>query len=509
MRKNKKERQKRKISPIVSILIMTFFIIVISLILSLLGLEGQKTTIVNNKLETSLITIKNIISIEGIRFIFGNAITNFQILEPLGFLVVSLIGISFIDYSGIIKPLSKPFKKLKPFVLTFIVLIISSLFSFVGDYSYLLLMPLIALIYKEIGKNPISGIITVFLGITLGYGTGFVFNNNDYLLGLLTEQAAKIDVDKNYKYQLISNLYIMISSTIVLILALTYLIERRINPKLPKFKKEEIEVIEEKVNNKKAFIVSLSIFILLILLLIYCVVPGLLYSGIFLDKEAPTYLASLFSVNSSFNEGFPYIMLFITIITSFIYGKLSKNITKETDFSNKLSVNLKGIGYTLTIMFFISQLIAIINWTNIGEVIAANLVSFMASLEFSGIPLVIIFFIITILIGFFIPSTLTKWMLISPLIVPLFMRSNITPDFTQFIFQTADGVGKAIVPLYIYFIIMLGFIQNYSENKKITIFGTYKILMPSILIIAGLLILIIIGWFIIGLPLGPNSYPAL
>ena len=182
MRKNKKERKKRKIRPIASILIMTFFIILISLILSLFGLEGQKTTIVNNKLETSLITIKNIISIEGIRFIFGNAITNFQILEPLGFLVVSLIGISFMDYSGIIKPLSKPFKKLKPFVLTFIVLIISSLFSFVGDYSYLLLMPLIALIYKEIGKNPISGIITVFLGITLGYGTGFIFDNNDYLL---------------------------------------------------------------------------------------------------------------------------------------------------------------------------------------------------------------------------------------------------------------------------------------------------------------------------------------
>ena len=39
----------------------------------------------------------------------------------------------------------------------------------------------------------------------------------------------------------------------------------------------------------------------------------------------------------------------------------------------------------------------------------------------------------------------------SPLIIPLFMRSNITPDFTQLIFKSADGIEKQLHRyIYIY-----------------------------------------------------------
>lgn len=509
MGKEKKEHIKIGKNPIIAIIFITVIVAIISSILSLLGLEGQKTVIVNNTLETSLITIRNIFTVDGIKFILGNSITNFQIVEALGLLVVSLITISFMDYSGLIKPIAKPLKKVKPFVLTFIILIISALLSFVGDYSYLIMMPFVALVYKELGKNPVAGIITVFLGLTLGYGTGFIFNNNDYLLGRLTEQAAKIDVDKNYKYHLISNLYIMISSIIILIFVLTYCIEKKIAPKLSKIKKEEIEIIEPQEINKNAIIFSGLVFTILVIILIYCLIPGLPASGLLLNNEGQTYLSSLNSPNASFGEGLPYIIMFIMMLTSYIYGKISKNITKENDYSTSLSKNLYGIGYVLTLIFLVSQLMAIINWTNIGEVFAVNLITFMAGLQFSGIPLLIVLFIITILISIMIPSTITKWMLMSPLIVPLFMRSNITPDFTQFIFKIADGIGKSVTPLYIYFIIMLGFIQDYEKNKKVTLFGTYKLILPTILIIAGLLMLIIVGWFVIGLPLGPNTYPAL
>lgn len=513
--KKKKVQIKRNLNPIFVIILITLLTIIITSILSLIGLEGQKTTIVNNNLETSLITVKNIFSIEGIKFLFGNAITNFQILEPLGLLIISLITVSFMDFSGIIKPLVTPLKKLKPFVLTFIVLIVSALFSFVGDYSYLLLMPLVALMYKELGKNPILGIITVFLGLTLAYGAGFISDNNDYLLGILTEQAAKIDVDKNYKYHLMSNFYISITTLILVSLLLTYRLEKKISPKLAKFKKEEIkkenleeEIIEniEPQDNKKAMIVASVIFMFFTGILIYSIIPGLPFSGVLLDSESATYFASLFSDNAPFKEGFPYIMLCIIIITTLIYGKITKN---TDDYSKSFSKELYGIGYILTLLFFTTQIIAIINWTNVGEVIASNLISFMSGLEFSGLPLIITLFIVTIIMGIFIPSTVGKWMLMAPMIVPLFMRSNITPDFTQFIFKMADGIGKSMTPIYVYFIIMLGFIQKYNEDKKVTIFGTYRLLMPTILIIAGLILLIIVCWFIIGLPLGTSTYPAL
>ncbi|MFA5603901.1 MAG: AbgT family transporter [Bacilli bacterium] len=513
--KKKKDQTKRNINPIFVIILITILTIIISSILSLLGLEGQKTTIVNNSLETSLITVKNIFSIEGIKFLLGSAITNFQILEPLGLLIVSLITVSFIDFSGIIEPLVKPLKKLTPFLLTFLVIIVSALFSFIGDYSYLFLMPLVALIYKAMGRNPILGILTVFLGLTLAYGAGFVSDNNDYLLGILTEQSAKIDVDKNYKYHLMSNFYISVTTLILVALLLTYRLEKKISPKLTKWKKEESkkeeldeEIVEkiESQNNKKPMLISSVVFMFFIGLLIYSIIPGLPFSGVLLDSESATYFASLFSDNAPFKEGLPYIMLCIIIVTTLIYGKVSKN---TTDYSKSFSKELYGIGYTLTLLFFIAQIIAILNWTNVGEVIASNLISFMSTLEFSGLPLIVTLFIVTIIMGIFIPSTIGKWVLMAPMIVPLFMRSNITPDFTQFIFKMADGIGKSMTPIFVYFIIMLGFIQKYNEDKKITIFGTYRLLMPTIMIVGGLILLIIVCWFIIGLPLGTSTYPAL
>ena len=110
-----------------------------------------------------------------------------------------------------------------------------------------------------------------------------------------------------------------------------------------------------------------------------------------------------------------------------------------------------------------------------------------------------------------IPSLSTKWLLAYPIFVPLFMRSNITPDFTQFIFKAADGIGKAITPMFVYFIVMLAFLEKYNtkENNKITVFVTLKLILPCVLLFAGLWLIIIIGWYIIGLPIGPGTYPTL
>ena len=156
------------------------------------------------------------------------------------------------------------------------------------------------------------------------------------------------------------------------------------------------------------------------------------------------------------------------------------------------------------LLFFAAQLNGILNYTNLGEVIAVNLISFMGQVQFSGIALIVTAFIVIVLMSILIPSLTTKYVLCSPILVPLFMKANITPDFTQFLFRVADGVGKCFTPIFPFFMIMLAFLEkyNYNEEYKITIFGTIKLIMPSVLIFAGLWLLILIGWYIVGLPLG-------
>ena len=131
--------------------------------------------------------------------------------------------------------------------------------------------------------------------------------------------------------------------------------------------------------------------------------------------------------------------------------------------------------------------------------------------QFSGVLLIIAFIIGTILSSILLPDTVAKWELMSPTLIPLFMRSNITPDFAQFIFKVSDGIGKCFTPLFVYFIIMLAFLEKYrvDEKKKISIFGTLKAILPTVLILTFIWILIICLWYLIGIPIGVSTMSTL
>ena len=139
------------------------------------------------------------------------------------------------------------------------------------------------------------------------------------------------------------------------------------------------------------------------------------------------------------------------------------------------------------------------------------MIDFMSSMQLSGAFLIVIFFIIVVIMSLLIPSTSAKWILASPIVVPLFMRSNITPDFTQFVFQIADSVGKGLTPVFAYFIVMIGFMQKYSttEDRSYNIVDTLKVTLPITIIIGLVWIAIIVLWFISGLPIGINGFSTL
>jgi aminobenzoyl-glutamate transport protein len=104
------------------------------------------------------------------------------------------------------------------------------------------------------------------------------------------------------------------------------------------------------------------------------------------------------------------------------------------------------------------------------------------------------------------PSTLANWNLASPIFVPLMMRANISPEFTQMIFKAADSVGKSFTPFYIFMIIMLGFLYKYdNENEELELFGTMRKMMPIILRLAIIWLIIILGWYLLGFRIGVGS----
>ena len=502
-----KKKKSILLGPVITIIILTFAIMIISCVSSFFGIDGEVTKVTSGSLETSVVSIKNILSKEGLRFFFSSPVETFKNFKPLVLLIISLMAVSIGKASGLFKAMFTPLRTLKPGVVTFLTLFVGIVSSFLGEYGFILVMPLIAVIYQYLGKNSMLGILTAFLGVSMGYGAGLVFNYDDYQLGLLTKEAVTVDVDKDYLFNAWSNTYAMAAATFILSIIGTIIIETVLKPKV----KESIKEEDELTISKKGLIWSQIAFVILMLIGIYTIIPGLPGSGLLLDNTKVSYVEQLLGEKAPFQDAFGFIFLIIMMICSGIYGAISKNLKNTNDFSVGLSKEFDNLGYIFILLFFSSLMISILNWTNIGTVFGSWLISFMSNLEFTGIPLIITMFIIIILMSLLIPDTITKWQIASPILIPLFMKANITPDFTQFIFKAADSVGKGITPFFVYFIIMLAFLEKYNnkETNKITVFGTLNLLRPTVLIFMVVWLLIVVGWFIMGLPLGPNMTPTL
>lgn len=502
-----RKKKEKLYGPVLVIALMIILVSILSFVLNKIGFESTKTIISNSGVENTLVTVKNIISVEGIKFIVGKSVSNFRLFEPLVLLIISLIGISICEKSGFLTSLFSPLKRVKLSIVIFLTVLLGVISTVIGDYSYIFLIPLIGAMYKYLGKNPILGIMSIFLGITLGYGTGLIFNYDEYSLSLLTIQAAKADIDSTFSYGLLSNLYIMVASTLLITFLLTFLIDKYLAFKLAKryiATEEEQELIVDKKAKRKTLLIGL----IYILLIVYFILPiNTPFAGILLDSEAPRYIEKLFGPSAPFNNGLVLILTTWFILTGYIYGKKSGNIKNSHEFSLALSLNFDNLGFMFVLMFFISELGAIINWTNIGTLVTSKLVEIMGSLQVSGLVLIFIFFIAVILMSILMPSSGEKWQIASPVVVPLFMQSNITPNFTQFIFKVADGVGKSMSPIYIYYIITLGFLEKYrtSDKKQISIFGILLDMLPIILIMAAAWFLIILIWYVMGLPIGLHT----
>ena len=89
----------------------------------------------------------------------------------------------------------------------------------------------------------------------------------------------------------------------------------------------------------------------------------------------------------------------------------------------------------------------------------------------------------------------------------MFMQSSFTPEFAQAVFRAADSSVKGITPLFTYFVILIGFLQIYNGKKKdaVSLTDAMGLMLPYSIAFSILWLLILVAFYIIGLPLGFNA----
>ena len=364
----------------------------------------------------------------------------------------------------------------------------------------------------NLGRHPSIGVSAAFAGITFGYGANILISGVDNTLITYTQNATKI-LDQNYAVSLSGNLILMIFATFLIAYVGMIITEKYIVPKLGKYNLDEEEDIdlESEVTKKETKGVGVAILFTIIvsLVIIYCIIPGLPFSGLFLNLKEKTYIAQLFGEGSYFKQGSVLIFAALLGFAGLVYGIRVKTIRNNKDLMDCMSYYLKGFASLLILIFFAAQFVLIFKETNIGVFIVVSLSELLGNLQLTGIVLIILSFIIITICTIFVPTLSTKWAILSPVLVPMYMQSSFTPEFAQAVFRAADSASKGITPLFTYFVIFIGFIEVYTKNKNdFSIRGCYRVVLPYFVSIALVWIFLIVCWYIIGLPIGPGVYPA-
>lgn len=494
-------QNKKTFGPIVIMILISLGIMALSFILNKLGLQALLTEVGTS--ETTIVTVNNIFSKEGIQYIFGNAVSNFRNIEPLIYIAISLIAVSILEASGLLKHLFSYLKEVKPSIITFLVLFISIVSTIALDYGYAVLLPLVAVLYKSLNRDPKLGIMTVFIGITAGYGAGFLYNYQDIALGALTEASA-VGIISDYVFDRWSMAFITTVSALVLSIAGTIKIEKTLTKKVKKVEENELII------STKALQATGIVFIIMLLLAIYSIIPGLPFSGVLLAPEEIGYIDRVFGPTSPFREGILVLFVVISLVCGYVYGKVSRNIKNTREYNTSISLAFEGTGFIFAGLFFASIMLGILEWTNISTVISLKIINLFSNVKMTGVFLIVFMFVVFTIITMLNPSTISNWTLISPIFIPLAVRANMAPSFAQMIFKAADSIGKCITPFYIYLIVMLGFLYKYdSDGEELELFGTMKKIMPVVIWMAIIWLIIVIGWYLLGISIGIDTYPTL
>ena len=531
MKEPKKLKLKRfYIHPITMFVLLLVFVVVLSGILSLFETQATYNIINKNKneLEPVLVTVENMFSFDGFKFMISNAMKNFLSFGPLGTFLVSLIGLTIAESTGFIEMLTrKHLSKVPGFIITFLIIFIATISSLINEVGYAILIPLAALIFFMNNRNPILGIVTAFCGVSFGYGVSIFVGTTEISIIEYTRQASHL-IDETFHVSLTSNLYFIVVTSIIISIVGTLIIEKIIAPKLGKYKKdddtsqtekyhsfdmeeEEQKQIEQEKYEKKGLQNALIAGLIIVFLTIYSLIPKLPFSGMLLDLKEKAYVNQLFGENAFFQDGFTFLVALFFAITGIAYGIGSKSIKNDKDIIENASKRFNNLGGVIILMFVASQFIAVFRKSNIGFVITAWLAKAIESFHFSGIPLIILCLVSIAISNLFLTSTASKWLIFSPVVVPLLMQSNVSPQFAQIILRVGDSMTKGYTPLLASFVIYIGYLNMYNlnKNKPYNIRDSLKLIFPYFIIMSITWILIVVVWYVIGIPIGPNVIPTI
>jgi aminobenzoyl-glutamate transport protein len=446
--------------------------------------------------DNSIIVVKNLLSADGLRWIYTNVVHNFVNFPPLGYVLAVMIGIGVAEGSGLFNSMIRALVLNAPQKLITGAIVFAGVLSHLAsEAGYVILIPLGAAIFYALGRHPMAGLAAAFCGVSGGFGANFLIGSIDPVLAGLSESAAHI-INPNMKVNAAVNFYFMFVSAFMIVIIGTWITEKIVEPRLKTYdgNAEKIPVDTITPAEQKGLRWAGISLIILVVLLVLTVLPE---NGIFRNPKNGEVL------HSPFFDGIITGILIFFLVPGLVYGIIVKTIRNDKDFMKHIIKSMSTMATYIVLVFFAAQFVYFFRYSNLGLIIAINGAEFLKNIGLTGIPLIAAFVILAAFINMFMGSASAKWAIMAPVFIPMFMLLGYHPALTQAAFRIGDSVTNLITPMMSYFALIVAFAQKYDEKYGIgTIIST---MIPYSIIFTIIWTALLIIWMLTGFPLGPDG----
>ncbi|MBA1838379.1 p-aminobenzoyl-glutamate transporter [Corynebacterium sp. zg912] len=461
------------------------------------------------------IHIESLLTGENISRMVTDAVENFIAFPPLGVILAVMLGVAVAEQTGLLAAMVRAMvDKVSPKMLTFMVALAGVTGSVASDAIYVIIIPLGAMAFHAVGRSPIVGSMVAFAAASAGFNASLILNITDLLLAGISTSAAQL-VDESYEVSPLANIFFVIPSAIVLSLIITAVTELFVDKKAEALvdhddiDEDELQ-LDETNEPDDAHLTDDDDLSLTPLER-----KGLTWAGVTLLVALAAYFALLFIPGLPFarpEEGFmesPLIRAIavpITLIffaTGLVYGLVVGTIDEAADIPTFMAKGLESLLPILVLFFAVSQFLAWFQWSNLGPWTAIKGSELLQSWDLPNVVLFAAFVLMVTLINLFITSGSAQWALMAPVVVPMMMYVDVSPEVTQMLYRIGDSPSNIITPMSPYFALALTFLQKYY--KKAGVGTLMSLALPySVAMLVGWFLFFMI-WYFLGIPLGPGS----
>ena len=477
-------------------------LVLVSVVADMAGLSAPHPTRVDASGAPVMITAESLLSAANIQRLWVDMPQTFTHFHPLGYVLVVMLGAGIAERSGLFATAMRGAVRNAPkFLLTPMVALVAMLGNLAADAAYVVLIPLAGVLYAAAGRHPVAGIAAAFAGVSGGFSANLLPGQLDALLFGITEAAAE-SLAPGWDANIAGNWYFIAAMTMIYLPVIWWVTDRIIEPRLGGFEAEGslagIATDGDKAldagEKKGLMLAGVAALAVVALWVGFTIGPGTP-----LIDETASPEARMRPFYRSLVAGF--FVLFVAC--GWAYGAATGTVKGHRDIVRMMTDAMGDLAYYMVLAFAAAHFVAMFNWSELGLIFA---IGGADALQAANLPMPVLLGLLVLFTGainLLVGSASAKWALLAPVMVPMMMLLNVSPEMTTAAYRVGDSATNIITPLMVYFPLILTFAQRWQKDFGLGSLTATMIPYSIWLLITGLAMTMI--WIALGLPLGPGT----